>query len=132
MRSKEFTRVAFQNCGRQPQSCASKKVTDNSLAISAEKYDGLLYGKHSLYAPALEPKHQIHDRICMKLYDLVPHIVSIMGLLAKGGEGLKIVDDIFAPILFKALLDVLLSSVWNVGLDIGPRSTIDMLWAVSK
>ena len=68
----------------------------------------------------------------MKVYDLVPHIVSVTGFLAKGGGGLKIVDDIFAPILFKAPLNVLPSSVWNIGLDIGPRSTIDMLLVVFK
>ena len=56
-RSKEFTRVAFQNCERQPQFCTSKKAADGSLAISAGKYNVLLYAKHGLYAPALLPKY---------------------------------------------------------------------------
>ena len=68
----------------------------------------------------------------MKMYDLVTHIISVMGLLAKGGKGLKIVDDIFASVLFKAPLDVFLSSIWNIGPDIGPRTSIDMLRAVSE
>ena len=33
--------------------------------MSAGKYDVSLYGEHGLHAPALEPKHQIHDRMCM-------------------------------------------------------------------
>ena len=65
MRSKEFARVAFQNCGRQPQFRTSKKATDGSLAMSAWKYDILLYAEHGLYTPALEPKHQMHDRMCV-------------------------------------------------------------------
>ena len=65
MRLKEFTHVTFQNCGRQPQFCMSKNATDGSLAMSAGKYDVLLYGQHGLYAPALKPKHQMHDRMCM-------------------------------------------------------------------
>ena len=65
MRSKEFTRVAFKNFGRQPQFCTSKKATDGFLAMSAGKYDVSLYGEHGLYVPALEPKHQIYDRMCM-------------------------------------------------------------------
>ena len=65
MRLKQFIRVVFQNCGRQPQSCTSKKATNGSLAMSAGKYDVLLYGEHGLYAPALEPKHQMHNRMCM-------------------------------------------------------------------
>ena len=65
LRSKEFTRVAFQNCGRQPQFRTSKKAADGSLAMSAGKYNVLLYAEHGLYAPALLPKHQMHNRMCM-------------------------------------------------------------------
>ena len=65
MRLKEFTRVAFQNCGRQPQFFMSKKATDSSLTMSTGKYDALLYAEYGLYAPALEPKHQMHDHVCM-------------------------------------------------------------------
>ena len=65
MRSNEFTRVAFQTVVRQSQFCTSKKATDGSLAMSAGKYNVLLYGEHSLYAPALEPKHQMHNRMYM-------------------------------------------------------------------
>ena len=65
IRSTNFTRVAFQNCGRQPQFRTSKKATNGSLAISAGKYDILLYAEHGLYAPALEPKHQMHDHMCV-------------------------------------------------------------------
>ena len=31
----------------------------------AGRYDELLYGKHGLYAPRLEPKHQMHDSMCI-------------------------------------------------------------------
>ena len=68
----------------------------------------------------------------MKMYDLGTHIISVTGLLAKGGKGLKIVDVIFASVLFKALLDVFLSSIWNIEPGIGPRTSIDMLRAVSE
>ena len=61
MRSKEFTCIAFQNCGRHPQLRTTKKVMDGSLAMSAGKYDILLYGEHNPYAQALEPKHQMHE-----------------------------------------------------------------------
>ena len=63
--SKDFTRVAFQNCGPQPQYRTSKKATDGSLAMSAGKYDILLFAEHVLYASALEPKHQMHDCMCV-------------------------------------------------------------------
>ena len=33
--------------------------------MSAGKYDALLYADHGLYAPALEQKHQMYDRICV-------------------------------------------------------------------
>ena len=33
--------------------------------MSAGKYDVLLFVEHNLYAPALEPKHQVHDRMCV-------------------------------------------------------------------
>ena len=65
MRSKDFTRVAFQNCRQQPQYRTSKKATDGSLAMSAGMYDVLLYAEHGLYVPALEPKHRMHDRMCV-------------------------------------------------------------------
>ena len=54
-----------QNYGRQSQFCTSKKVTDGSLAISAKKYNVLLFAKYGLYSPALEPKHGINNHICM-------------------------------------------------------------------
>ena len=65
MRSKEFTQVAFQNCERQSQFCISKKATDGSFAMSAGKYNVLLYVEHGLYSLALLPKDQIHDRMSM-------------------------------------------------------------------
>ena len=46
MQSKEFTQVAFQNCGRQPEFCTSKKATNGALAMSAGKYDTLLFAEH--------------------------------------------------------------------------------------
>ena len=64
-RSPDFTRVAFQNCGRRPRYRTSKKSTDGSLAMSAGKYNVLLYAEHGLYEPALEPQHQMHDRMCV-------------------------------------------------------------------
>ena len=48
MQSKDFTRVAFQNCGRQPQFWISKKVTDSDLVMSTRKYDTLLFAEHRL------------------------------------------------------------------------------------
>ena len=63
--SKYFISVAFQKCGPQPQYRTSKKATDGSLAMSAGKYDVLLFAEHDMYAPALEPKHQMHDRMCV-------------------------------------------------------------------
>ena len=63
--SRDFTRVGFQNCGPQPQYRTSKKATDGSLAMSAGKYDVLLYAEHGLYVPALEPKHPMHNRMCV-------------------------------------------------------------------
>ena len=33
--------------------------------MSAGKYDVLLYAEHGLYPPALEPQHQMHDRMCV-------------------------------------------------------------------
>ena len=68
----------------------------------------------------------------MKLCDLVTYIIFVVGLLAKGSKGLKIVDDIFTSVLFKAPLDVFISSVWNIGPRMGPRTSIDMLRAVSE
>ena len=40
-------------------------MTDGSLVMSAGMYDILLYAEHGLYPPALEPQHQMHDRMCM-------------------------------------------------------------------
>ena len=65
MRSKEFTQVAFQNCERQSQFCISKKATDGSFAMSAGKYNVLLFAEHVLYSSTLEPKHGMHDCMCM-------------------------------------------------------------------
>ena len=31
--------------------------------MSAVKYDLLLFAEHNLYGPALEPKHQMYDRM---------------------------------------------------------------------
>ena len=33
--------------------------------MSAGKYDALLFAKHGLCSPALEPKHGMHKRMCM-------------------------------------------------------------------
>ena len=33
--------------------------------MSAGMYDILLFAEHGLYPPALEPQHQMHDRMCM-------------------------------------------------------------------
>ena len=43
----------------------SKKATNGSLAMSAGKYGVLIYIEHGLYAPALEPKHNRQDRMCV-------------------------------------------------------------------
>ena len=63
--SQEFTCVAFQNCGQQPQFHTIKKVADGSLEMSAEKCNTLLFAEHGLYSHALEPKYGMYDRICM-------------------------------------------------------------------
>ena len=68
----------------------------------------------------------------MKMYDLFTQIISVTGFLVEGGKCLKIIDNIFASGLFKAPLDVFLSSIWNIGPDIGPRTSIDMLRVVSE
>ena len=62
---RNFTRVYFQNCGPQPQYRKSKKATESSLALSAGKYDVLVFVEHDLYGLALDPKHQMHDRMCV-------------------------------------------------------------------
>ena len=64
IQSKDFTSVAFQNCGCQPQFRTTKKATNGALAVSAGKYDTLIFVEHDLYSPALEPKHRMHDRVC--------------------------------------------------------------------
>ena len=33
--------------------------------MSAGKYDVLLFAEHGLYKPALEPQHQMYDRMCV-------------------------------------------------------------------
>ena len=38
---------------------------NGSLAMSGGKYDVLLFAEHDLYAPALEPKHQMYDHMCV-------------------------------------------------------------------
>ena len=38
---------------------------DGSLAMSAGKYDVLLFAEHNLYGSTFEPKHQIHDCMCV-------------------------------------------------------------------
>ena len=63
--SRDFTRVGFQNCGPQPQYKTNKKAMDGARAMAAGKYDILLFAEHDLYGPALEPKHQMHDRMCV-------------------------------------------------------------------
>ena len=63
--SRDFTRVGFQNCGPQPQYRTSKKAMNGSLAMSAGKDDVLLFAEHDLYGPALEPKHQMHNYMCV-------------------------------------------------------------------
>ena len=55
--STEFTRIAFQNSGPQPQFRTSKKATDGALAMEAGKFDALLFAEHRLYPPALQPRH---------------------------------------------------------------------------
>ena len=41
--STAVTRIAFQNCGPQPQYRTSKKATDGALAMEAGKFDVLLF-----------------------------------------------------------------------------------------
>ena len=64
--STEVTRIAFQNSGPQPQFRTSKKTIDGALAMSAEKYDALLFAEHRLYPPALQSRHDWHDRMCTR------------------------------------------------------------------
>ena len=33
--------------------------------MSARKQDTLLFAEHGLYSPALEPKHGMHDHMCI-------------------------------------------------------------------
>ena len=62
--SRNFTRVRFQNCREQPRYKTDHKGLDGSRAMAAGKYDVLFFVEHDLYGPALEPKHQMHDRMC--------------------------------------------------------------------
>ena len=62
--SKDFTRVGFKSYGEQPRFKSDHKALDGSRAMVAGKYDVLLFAEHDLYGPALEPKHQMHDRMC--------------------------------------------------------------------
>ena len=62
--SRDFTRVGFQNCGKQPRFKSDHKSLDVARAMAAGKYDVLLFAEHNLYGPALEPTHQMHDRMC--------------------------------------------------------------------
>ena len=62
--SKDFTRVGFQNCGEQPRFKSHYKALDGARAMAAGKYDVLLFAEHDLYGPVLEPRHQMHDRMC--------------------------------------------------------------------
>ena len=63
MKSKDFKRVAFQNCRGHPQYCKSKNATNGSFARSAGMYSVLTYTEHGLYTPILESKHKIQDRM---------------------------------------------------------------------
>ena len=85
MQSKDFTRVAFQNYGRQPQFRTGKKATDGAHAMSAGKYDTLFYAKHGLYSPALEPKHQMYDRMCV----MNKGTMTCLSYNTNDGEGTK-------------------------------------------
>ena len=62
--SKDFTRVGFQNCGEQPRLKSHHKALDGARAMAAAKYNVLLFAEHNLFGPALEPRHQMHDRMC--------------------------------------------------------------------
>ena len=62
--SKDFARVGFQNCGEQPRFKSHHKALDGARAMAAGKYDVLLFAKHDLFGPALEPRHQMHGRMC--------------------------------------------------------------------
>ena len=45
---------------------------------------------------------------------------------------MEVVDDVLGTILFDATLDVFLADVWIAGPDLGPRSTVDVLWTISQ
>ena len=61
--SRDSTKVGFQNFGQQPRYKTDLKVLDGSRAMAAGKYDILFFAEHDLYVPALEPKHQMHERM---------------------------------------------------------------------
>ena len=62
--TKDFTRVGFQNCGEQPRFKFHHKEVDGARAMAAKKYDVLLFAENDLFGPALEPRHQMHDKMC--------------------------------------------------------------------
>ena len=62
--SKDDTRVGFQNCGEHPRLKSHHKALDGARAMTAGKYDVLLFAEHNPFGPALEPRHQMHDRMC--------------------------------------------------------------------
>ena len=61
----DVTRVAFQNCGPQPQLKYAHKARGGSASIEAGSYDIILVAEHSLNPAKLDPQQGWHDRMCM-------------------------------------------------------------------
>ena len=68
----------------------------------------------------------------MKGADLVAHVFAVTGGLTKRRKSLEIVDDVLGTVFFYATLDVFLADIRTIGPDLGPRSTVDMLWTMSE
>lgn len=64
--------------------------------------------------------------------NLIAQIFAVSLFLAQGSESLKVIDNIFTPVLPKAPLDEFLTNAWIIRPSVGPWSTIDMLKAVSQ
>ena len=57
------TRVAFQNCGPQPELANTSKVHQTTAAFLEGKYDIFMFAEHSLYPPKLSSGNTWHDRM---------------------------------------------------------------------
>ena len=63
--------------------------------------------------------------------NLDTHVFTVTGSLAKGGNGLEIVDDVVRSVFLDVTLDVFLIDIWIIGPNLGTRSAVDVLRTVT-